>query len=94
MAVWEIAILMCVRDIGKEAMLPQIYRNIGNYIELGPNHLEGTPYGGRPAFQHEVRSFISNLCKLGYLVREDRGCYSMTDKGRKRIDLDFEDLDI
>jgi hypothetical protein len=39
---WEIAILMCVKDLGKEAMLQQIYRRIGNYIELSPKHLEGT----------------------------------------------------
>ncbi|MFH1596237.1 MAG: winged helix-turn-helix domain-containing protein [Pseudomonadota bacterium] len=93
---WDTAILMCVRDIGKEAMLQQIYRKIGNYIQLSNKHLEGTQYGGRPAFQHEVRSFISNLCDSGYLVRLDRGVYSITEKGLKRIniDLNLEDLDV
>jgi hypothetical protein len=28
MSTWEIAILMCIRDIGNEAMLQQTYRTI------------------------------------------------------------------
>jgi hypothetical protein len=94
MSTWEIAILICIRDIGNEAMLQQIYRTIGKYIELGPEHLKETPYGGRPAYQHAVRSYISNLCDSGYLLRLDRGVYSITEKGKKRIDFDFDDLDI
>jgi hypothetical protein len=91
---WEIAILMGVKDIGKEAMLQQIYRKIGNYIELSPKHIEGIQYGGRPVFQHEIRSFISNLCESGCLIRLDRGLYSITEKCEKRIEFDLEDLDI
>jgi uncharacterized protein YwgA len=85
---------MCIRDIGSKAMLQQIYRKIGNHIELTPKHLEGTQYGGRPAFQHEVRSFISNLCDSGYLIKLDRAEYSLTEKGKKRIDLNHDDFDI
>jgi hypothetical protein len=80
----------------KKQCCSKFYRKIGNYIELGPKHLEGTPYGGRPAFHHAVRSYISKLCESSYLERLDRGLYSITEKGKKRIDFDLnlEGLDI
>jgi restriction endonuclease Mrr len=83
---WEFAILSCVNDLGTEVMLQQIYRRIGNYITLTENHLRPTVYGGRPAYQHEVRGYISNLYEKGRLQRLDRGVYSITEKGRKFIE--------
>lgn len=66
-------------------MLPQIYRKLGDYILLTDKHKEGTVHGGRPAYHHATRSMISNLCQQGDLIRVNRGCYSLTIKGRERV---------
>jgi hypothetical protein len=93
---WEFAILTCINDLGKEVMLQQIYGRIGSYVPLTEDYLRATVHGGRPAYQHEVRSYISNLCEKGDLLRVDIGCYSLTEQGKKRIELitdkDLDDL--
>jgi hypothetical protein len=89
---WNFAILSCINGLGKEVTLQQIYRRIGNYITLTEDHLKATVHGGRPAYQHEVRSYISNLCEEGYLQRLDKGVYSITEKGKKFITLDGLDI--
>ena len=85
MNVWEIAILRCIKELGGVANLNQIYGKIGNFIDLKKSHIRETVYGGRPAFQHQVRSHITNLCQESELRWEARGRYSITDKGLKRI---------
>jgi hypothetical protein len=82
---WEIAILKCINGLGNEAMLPQIYRKLGDYILLTNKHKEGSPLSGRPMYQHGVRSVISKLCQKGDLIRVNRGCYSLTRQGGGRI---------
>jgi hypothetical protein len=85
MNVWEIAILKCIEALGGNAALQHIYGALGKFKQLSPTHLKATIHGGRPAYQHQVRSHISNLCASGELVRMSRGNYSLTEKGRKRI---------
>ena len=96
MGTWEIAILTCLKNIGKEAMLSEIYRCIENSEIITQKHLE-PKWDDRPGFQHDVRSYISKLEKSGFLERVGSvgsGVYSITEKGKKRIDFNFDDLDI
>ncbi|MFC1614896.1 winged helix-turn-helix domain-containing protein [Gemmatimonadota bacterium] len=82
---WEIALLKCVAGLGNEAHLQHIYREINNYYNLTTIQKRKTLWGGRPAYQHQVRSHLSNLCQSKDLTRISRACYSITEKGRKRI---------
>lgn len=85
MNIWEIAILECMSSIGEVASLPQLYKNISNFKPLTEKDLKETEHGGRPAYQHQMRSHMSNLYQAGDIKRVSRGCYSLTDNGRKRI---------
>lgn len=85
MNIWEIAILKSIESFGEKATLQQIYRRLNNFIKLTENDLRETQWEGRPAYQHQVRSHITNLCQAKELKRIFRGCYSLTEKGRKRI---------
>ena len=60
----------------------------GAFVGLGPENLRKTNYGGRPAYQHQVRSHLTNLTQSGDLKKLDRGVYSITAAGRKRIAID------
>ncbi len=82
---WEFAILEIINGLGGDGCLQEIYAKLEEFYPLSDHALRETIYGGRPGYQHEVRSFISNLCKKGDLVRLERGCYSLTEKGRKRF---------
>lgn len=87
MNIWEVAILKTVRSIGGKASLQQIYDILekGNFIRLSNYDLRETQWNGRPAYQHQVRSHISNLVQAGELSRISRGVYTITENGRKRI---------
>jgi restriction endonuclease Mrr len=82
---WEISILRCIEAMNGEAILQEIYSKISEFIELTSEHLRPTIYGERPAYQHQVRSHISNLCQAGELRWISRGKYALTSAGRKRI---------
>lgn len=84
---WEIAILKCINSLGSGAELQEIYRELDKFIELTSEHLKPTEWGRRPAYQHQVRSHISNLRQAGYLIKIATGRYSLTAKGRNRIGL-------
>jgi len=85
--VWEIAILKSIKSLGGEAELQQIYERLRSFIQLTEKDLRSTEWGGRPAYQHQVRSHITNLCQSGELCRVSRGRYSLTEKGKKRISV-------
>lgn len=85
MNVWEIAILRWINSIGDAASLKQMYKRIGKFKELSKSDLRTTEHGGRPAYQHQMRSHISNLYQTGEVKRISRGLYSLTANGLKRI---------
>ena len=85
MNVWEIAILKSINSLGGEAQLQKIYEKLPDFIKLTEEDLRETKWGGRPAYQHQVRSHITNLCQVDELVKVSRGCYSLTEKGLRRI---------
>ena len=86
MNVWEMSILKSIASFGGEAPLPQIYERIHSFIEMTNNDLRETQWGGRPAYQHQIRSHISNLCQERSLRRLSRGRYTLTIKGENRIE--------
>jgi len=86
MNVWEINILRCIKELNGDAKLSQIYKNIDRFIDLTKDHLRETVWGGRTAFQHQVRSHITNLWQSGELIWKSRGRYSITKKGLQRVE--------
>jgi len=87
MNVWEIAILKSVESRGGSATTKEIYTILetGKYIQMNESHKRKTIYGGRPAYQHQVRSHLSNLLQAGDLNRISRGTYSLSKQGYNRI---------
>lgn len=83
---WEQAILRSIKSLGGKADLQQIYEIISDFKELTEDHLRITEWGGRPAYEHQIRSHVSNLHEEGYLDRISRGRYSLTEKGQRVID--------
>lgn len=85
---WEVALMKIISFLGGRADTQSIYVELeeGTFITLDEEHLRETEYGGRPAYQHSTRSYLSNLTKAGYLQRESRGTYVLTESGAKRIE--------
>ena len=73
---WEIVVLAGFHSLGGEADLQALYRFLKNDTPLPQQHLRSTRYGGRPAYQHQVRSHVSHLCKSGDLRRGPLRNYS------------------
>ncbi len=82
---WREAILRCVVAREGTAHCQDIYKDVGKFISLSPSHLRDTRYGGRPAYQHEVRSYLSNLRRDGALNLVQRGTYKITAFGKASI---------
>ena len=82
---WEYAILETVNAHGGDAYLADIYSTLEEKFPLTESDLKRTIYSGRPAYQHQVRSHISNLCQKGFLLKLRRGCYSLTFHGKERF---------
>jgi len=80
---WEISILKCMSELGGECGLQEIYDSIGQFVSLKQDHL-GIKYK-RPAYQHQIRSHMINLCQKGEVIRVGRGQYKITEKGLKRL---------
>jgi len=83
------AILKIIRDHGPEVKTSQIYQALegGDYLELKAHQLKETIYGGRPAYQHEVRSYLSNMVQEGFADRIERGVYRITGLGIKELEI-------
>lgn len=82
---WEVIVLTGFHSLGGEADLRQLYGYLENSVPLRPHHLQVTKYGGRPAYQHQVRSHVINLYQTCDLQRTARGRYALTKKGRSRL---------
>lgn len=82
------AILKIIYDNGPKIMTSQIYKVLegANYYRLQEHHLEKTIYGGRLAYQHQVRSYLSNMVQDGLAERLERGVYGITELGKKAIE--------
>jgi len=87
MSDWEIAILKSFHQCGGHSNLRRIYNTVGSFIRLTSDHLRDTRFGGRAAYEHIVRSYVSNLCEAGYLDRTNHGEYSLTIAGKAKIGI-------
>lgn len=87
MNIWENAVLKSIEHRGGKASNQQIYLDMesGKFIVMQSDHLRITKHGGRPAYQHQVRSHLANLVETGDLVRPSRGSYKLTAKGQERL---------
>ncbi len=90
---WEIAILISIESLGGEAKNQQIYKELLNFkkfLNMTERHLRKTEWGGRPAYKHQIRAHIADLRQAGELIKISRGCYRLTRKGTKRIEIEKE----
>ena len=85
MNTWELAILRTVAEAGGELDLQGIYLGVRGFIRLSAEHLRLTAWSGRPAYHHQVRSHISNLCQANQLRSVARARYMITSAGRSRV---------
>ena len=81
---WEFAILEILAHRKGTACLQEMYSTIEQSYPLKDNDPRSTAYGGRPAYQQQVRSHVSNLVHSGALERIGRGCYLLIPAGRER----------
>jgi hypothetical protein len=86
MNTWELAVLQAVAQLGGQATLAGIYSHLEHLLPLTAHHLRPTRWSGRPAYQHQVRSHISNLRQAGALRWVSRGMYALTSSGRVRLE--------
>ena len=70
-------IYQSIESQGREACLQEIYNRLPDFIDFTERHLRATKWGERPAYQHIVRSYISNMCQSRLLRRTSRGCYKI-----------------
>jgi len=85
MNAWEVVILSAFHALGGSADLQSIYVYLERHASMRPHHTRHTKWGGRPAYQHQVRSHVVNLCQTGDLRRVARGHYAITRNGRARL---------
>ena len=82
---WGFAILEAIHSLGSEASLSEVYSVLEQHFPLTGQDQKETIYSRRPAYQHQVRNHISNLCQHGSLVRQRRGHYSLSHQGTQRF---------
>ena len=95
-APWHFTILLAFDRHGGEADLVEVYRFVEErqaeaqrfgYEYLPSSQFEPTRWGGRPMYQHTVRSRITNrangLIKRGLVEWVARGRYRLTEAGQE-----------
>lgn len=85
---WNYAIREILYSHGDDMALPEIYKTLEQFYPLDESDLRETIHGGRPAYQHVVRSIVSNLVQSGDVERVGRGEYSLTDQGRGQYEAE------
>jgi hypothetical protein len=82
---WQEAILMSYAQFPEGRAINQdIYRTVGRFKALTASHMR-PQWDGRPAFQHQVRSHISDLCDRGDLIALGVDLHQITPQGKKRV---------
>jgi hypothetical protein len=87
---WQYAILEVLTHSRGEADLKDIYHSLEHNFPLDSADTRETRFGGRPAYQHVVRSVMSNLTNRGDVAWVCRGRYRLTEKGKARFAQEFE----
>lgn len=78
------AILKIIGSHKGGATNAQIYSELeeGTYFTLSASQLAKTRWSGRPAYRHEVRSYLSNFVKRGLLEHISRGLHALPTTGK------------
>ncbi len=74
---WKTCIVEGLRSLGGEADMVDIYKWVESMDWLGKKDMEDSGYGGRPGYQHALRSYASMMVKKGELVRVSRGRFRL-----------------
>ena len=74
---WEQHIISAITSQRRPVALTEIYDWIGHNCDLEPNDLRETRFGGRPNYQHSIRSTASNMVRKEMLVWVERGVYRL-----------------
>ena len=82
---WQYTIREILTHARGEADLKDVYRSLEDNFPLDSDDTKETRFGDRPAYQHVVRSVMSNLKKRGDVVWVSRGRYRLTDQGRAQF---------
>ncbi len=90
---WEEAILKTIAYLNGEAWLQQLYNNIEQFMRLSDYQKRETQWEGRPAYQHTIRSIVSDLCDKGVLKRTGRGKYAIIEKDYQTKTTVLSDLE-
>jgi predicted transcriptional regulator of viral defense system len=77
MAGWDTRILRTFEALGGAADLHQIYEKLPKMFRLNEKQKALTQWGDRPMYEHEVRSCVSRMARLGALERLKRGRYAV-----------------
>ncbi len=79
MSNWESALFAIISARGGTASNFQIYEDLesGRFMLLEAHHLRATVHGGRPAYQHSVRSYLSKLVAQRKLISPSLGVHSL-----------------
>ena len=70
-------IVEALEALGGRAELSEIYRWLESHGQLTSQDLQETRYGGRPNFQHIIRSTVSRMVAAHLVVRVGRGEYRL-----------------
>ena len=90
MNTWEIAILKSIESLGAEGELKQIYEKIPSFRPLTKENKRITKWK-EPKYQHQIRARVWVLWdKKGELIWISEGCYRLTKKGIRRLEIEKE----
>lgn len=79
MSNWEAILLAIISARGGTARNFEIYEDLesGRFMSLEAHHIRESVHGGRPAYKHSVRSYLSKMVAKGELVSAGRGVHSL-----------------
>jgi hypothetical protein len=74
---WQKEITDALRNLRGTVSLGDIYKWLENHGNLTEEELSASPYGGRPWFQHSIRSTCSNMARTGKIQHIGSGLYRL-----------------
>jgi len=91
MNTWEIAVLKSIESLGGKGELKQIYKRLPVSFRPLTKENKKITIWNEPEYQHQIRARVWVLWhKKGELIWISKGCYSLTKKGIKRLEIEKE----
>jgi len=89
MNTWEIAVLKSIESLGGKGELKQIYKRLPVSFRPLTKENKRITIWNEPEYQHQIRARVWVLWhKKGELIWISKGCYSLTEKGIKRLEAE------